>query len=109
MPTWSPPCPFLALTGIDCPGCGGTRATLALLDGDLHRAVDHNLLVLLLGVGLLVLAVRWAILRRSDAQEQRAAFPNWWTIGASVVGLTFWVLRVAGPESVRWLDSGVSW
>ena len=28
------PCPFFAMTGIGCPGCGMTRACLALTQGD---------------------------------------------------------------------------
>ncbi|HVL65207.1 MAG TPA: DUF2752 domain-containing protein, partial [Actinomycetota bacterium] len=28
------PCPLKATTGIDCPLCGATRATFALLRGD---------------------------------------------------------------------------
>lgn len=41
-----PPCPIAALTGLDCPGCGSTRAGHALLHGDVIAALDHNLLLL---------------------------------------------------------------
>ncbi len=37
-----PPCPLRTLTGIPCPGCGGTRATLALAAGDVGRAFVLN-------------------------------------------------------------------
>ena len=45
---WLPPCPFHLWTGLLCPGCGGTRALLALLHGDLHAAWMANALLLLL-------------------------------------------------------------
>lgn len=46
-----PPCPFHALTGLYCPGCGSTRALHALLGGDIGQAMAMNpLLVLLLPV-----------------------------------------------------------
>lgn len=51
------PCPFHAVTGLQCPGCGMTRMCLALLRLDLAGAWQANpvLLVLLLPmVGLLV-------------------------------------------------------
>lgn len=35
-------CPMYAFTGILCPGCGGTRATLALLHGDLLLSLRCN-------------------------------------------------------------------
>jgi len=34
-----PLCPFAAFTGHPCPGCGLTRATLALAEGHLHDAI----------------------------------------------------------------------
>jgi hypothetical protein len=32
------PCPFKALTSIDCPGCGFQRSFVALLQGDLAKS-----------------------------------------------------------------------
>jgi len=58
-----PLCPTLALLGIDCPGCGGLRATHALAHGDISAALDHNALFVVLAP---VLVVAWALwLRRA--------------------------------------------
>ena len=32
------PCPFKALTGIDCPGCGFQRSLIALFQGDFNKS-----------------------------------------------------------------------
>lgn len=38
----SPGCIFHRLTGISCPGCGGTRALIALIDGHPLAALHYN-------------------------------------------------------------------
>ncbi len=48
-----PMCTFRALTGLECPGCGATRATHELLHGHLLAAWRYNALwVLLLPVAI---------------------------------------------------------
>lgn len=39
-----PVCPTKSLLGIDCPACGGLRATNCLANGDIAGAFDHNAL-----------------------------------------------------------------
>lgn len=42
----APPCPFRAVTGLQCPFCGATRATHQLLHGHLAAAFRLNALYL---------------------------------------------------------------
>ncbi|MBB6236645.1 hypothetical protein HDC90_001257 [Pedobacter sp. AK013] len=51
-------CPFKALTGIDCPGCGFQRSFIALVQGDLSKSWSLYpptipLLILFASAGLL--------------------------------------------------------
>ena len=39
---WFPRCPIKFLTGFSCPGCGGQRATHALLHGNVGEALSYN-------------------------------------------------------------------
>jgi hypothetical protein len=54
-------CPFRALTGWDCPLCGGTRMGAALLHGDLLAAFLANPLALIGLVALGLLGAVWTI------------------------------------------------
>lgn len=36
-----PPCTFHEITGLSCPGCGGTRAFIALLHGDIMKCIYY--------------------------------------------------------------------
>lgn len=41
-----PPCLFFRLTGLYCPGCGGTRACIALLHGHILQSLIYHPVVL---------------------------------------------------------------
>lgn len=59
------PCMFQSLTGLYCPGCGGTRAVRSLLRGDLrmsfqyHPLVLYTVFVFLLEMVLRAVSKRW--------------------------------------------------
>jgi hypothetical protein len=40
-------CPFYALTGLQCPGCGGLRGIHQLLNGNIRKALNFNLMLIL--------------------------------------------------------------
>lgn len=61
-----PGCPFRAVTGVDCPFCGMTRATLALGGGDLPGALALHPLAPIVVLGTLALMAIVA-LGRADA------------------------------------------
>lgn len=50
-----PGCPFRFATGIDCPFCGMTRATLAMGGGEWRRAFELHPLAPLVVLGVLAL------------------------------------------------------
>lgn len=56
-----PPCPFKALTGWNCPACGGLRMTHDVLHGDLAAAFVDNAF-LLIGLPMLL---AWFLVRRN--------------------------------------------
>lgn len=62
-------CPFLALTGHPCPGCGGLRAVNNLTHGDIVGAVSSNVLVVALMGVVGILWLIWTI-RRSRGEDR---------------------------------------
>ncbi|RYZ03617.1 MAG: DUF2752 domain-containing protein [Myxococcales bacterium] len=91
--------------GVPCPGCGLTRATLALLQGDVHAALHLHPLVWLL-TPLFVLFVGSGLLElvRAPEREPWRASPIRWRgrvfnlVAGLVLSLTLgvWMLRFAG-------------
>ena len=63
-------CPFLAITGRPCPGCGGLRAINDLTRFDLGAAISSNALAVAL-VGVLAVAyIRWIANRRRGGDRR---------------------------------------
>jgi hypothetical protein len=82
-----PPCLFHAVTDIDCPGCGMTRAFLRLAQGDLAGAWGFHPFSPLLALLLLALAwgpkSTWSWLQHSAGAQKFAlvavtALLGWW-------------------------------
>jgi hypothetical protein len=106
--SWYPQCPFKAMTGWDCPGCGITRAVRAVVTGNPQRALDHNaLLVLAVVVGLVWYGVNWLRTRRGrpPLALRRSA---WWTGALVALVALFWVTRNIPWGPLGWLDSAAS-
>ncbi|HWO52757.1 MAG TPA: DUF2752 domain-containing protein [Ornithinibacter sp.] len=87
-----PTCPWLALTGTYCPGCGSLRAIHALAHGDPATAVARNPLAVIAIGWLAVWFVVWAR-RTVTGWKGTTMAPAWVLYGIVGVVLTYWVAR----------------
>lgn len=87
-----PTCPFLAVTGYFCPGCGSLRAVHALAHGDLGAAVGLNVLTVLAALALGVGWVGWAW-RAWSGSPRTSVAPSRLLWALVVVVCVFGVLR----------------
>ena len=87
-----PGCPFLAVTGYYCPGCGSLRAVHALTHGDVGAAVGLNVLTV---VGIVLAATIWGrwMLRSWRGQPRTRVAPAWTLYLALAVLGVFWIVR----------------
>jgi hypothetical protein len=108
-----PLCPTKALTGLDCPFCGGLRAMHSLAHLDLVGAVSHNAFVVLVVLPLAVLAWATWLVRawRGPAPRPPARLAEvltrpavMWSLVAVMVA--FMVLRnIDSVPALHWLAS----
>jgi hypothetical protein len=98
-----PPCPFHALTGLHCPGCGSLRATHQLLHGNLWAALRLNPLMVLATpvVAYAIAASVWPRLQTQWA-NRIAAHPAW-PLAILIAVVAYWVLRNLPFEPFVWL------
>ncbi|MCB0916391.1 MAG: DUF2752 domain-containing protein [Actinobacteria bacterium] len=71
-----PGCPTQTLMGVDCPGCGGLRATHDLAHGDIAGAFGHNALFVLL-VPVIVFFLGRNLVSAWTGRPPRALSPKW--------------------------------
>lgn len=99
-----PLCPVASSFGIPCPGCGLTRATLALLRGHVHEAATLHPLVFLLSPlsmvagGLVVFEFLLGASRPRTPPLSRAVHRLMTLSAAALLVLTLgvWLARFAG-------------
>jgi hypothetical protein len=87
-----PTCPFLALTGRFCPGCGGMRCVRALVTGDPHAAVGFNPLAVALLPLFAWLWLRWTTRELRGLPRTSVASP-WLLRALTAVILVVWLVR----------------
>lgn len=88
-----PICPFRAITGFTCPGCGSTRGVHQLLHGNIAAAFELNPL-LLLALPFLIYALllySYRVMRGQPIQRNALAPKYIYTIFGVV--LFFWIFR----------------
>jgi len=78
------PCPIHSISGVECPGCGMTRACIALCRGDISHAVQYNPL----SIGLVLLAAGFAL----AADRMRR---NWARLTPGIRQITKWTALIA--------------
>lgn len=83
-----PRCPFLVLTGWECPGCGSQRAIHSLLHLDIAAAWRYNaMLVLSIPYVVLLLVAEWLGRRRQSRL--------YWVVNSEVLIWSYFALVVA--------------
>ena len=104
-----PLCPFAAMTGQPCPGCGLTRATRALLGGDFATSLRFHPLGALIApiVTAWFLLGAWRYVREGRFRLVETEQSRWATWVAAIVGgltVAVWIGRFfgafGGPVSV---------
>lgn len=88
------PCLFNKVTGYECPGCGVTRASLALLNGNFYQAFRYNMLIFI----VTPLYVLHSIFEKAGLIKQR----NIVMTTMLVLSALFFILR--NTQKFSWLS-----
>lgn len=87
-----PFCFFHELTGLHCPGCGGTRALHQLLHGHVATALHANALLVISLPLFMWLGISFAVGKTKPQSMARPISPKWFWL-LLVLALIFAVLR----------------
>ncbi len=99
-----PVCPFYAITGLYCPGCGTLRSLHALLHADLRSAFGFNAVTVLLAP---MLVVAWLSVGVAGIGGRRLPrlwnVPRWMGYAIAVAVGLFWILRNLPWAPFSWM------
>lgn len=95
----SVPCPFLAITGLPCPGCGMTRLADTGLHGDVLGAVSTDPLGTLVLAAIAALALLGLAVRAGVAVPLPAAATRGVPLALAGALLARWVTTLTGMVS----------
>lgn len=70
-------CIFNVITGLYCPGCGGTRALSSLVHGHFILSLYYHPLVIYILIVLVVLVIRFVKLQIFEENKSKILLPNW--------------------------------
>ena len=89
-----PKCPFLMVTGCECPGCGSQRAIHDALHFDFRRAISHNALILFL-IPYVLLGVFFRIFNVGARfpKIEKFFFGKWAAIVVLSIIIAYWIGR----------------
>lgn len=87
------PCIFQAVTGLYCPGCGGTRAVKYLLTGQIAKSLQYHPLVLYTAVIVTLEAVSAVIAKKTGRPERYLGHEKAWIyLGVGII-LVNWIVK----------------
>lgn len=113
IPVWKlfqTPCMFYAVTGIYCPGCGGTRAVISLLKGQVVRSFFYHPIVIYGAVIYIWFMVSHTIEKISHGKWKIGMHYRdiylWIALGIVVVNVMIKDIALAGfgVDILGWLD-----
>lgn len=86
-------CMMLRVTGIYCPGCGGTRAVRALLHGNIAQSVLYHPAVLCGVLLFVVYFVSQTLMRLTKGKVRGITMKPWYLYGLLVIICVNFIVR----------------
>ncbi len=84
------PCLFLEITGLYCPGCGGTRALKALLRGEILTSILYHPLILYCVMVAFIFAISYIIYWKTKNPKFRLYLDDQYVyVGIGIIVINF--------------------
>jgi len=88
-----PQCPFHAITGFHCPGCGSQRAIHDLLHFRIGESLSHNIVIIILALTIVSKAYAFISKHYFKKYQYDLSRKPFFTIGIAAFVFLYWILR----------------
>lgn len=93
---WLPQCTFYRITGLVCPGCGGTRAIYHFARGNWMTSLRYHPAILYLLLSYILVMLSCLIYKKSGRTAITIRKPEYFCYAGIVLILLQWLLKIAG-------------
>lgn len=87
------PCLFHLLTGLYCPGCGGTRAVISLMHGQVRQSLVYHPLVLYMAVMVAVELLSALVAKKTGKTRYYLGHEHFFICVGVAIVVVNWVVK----------------
>ncbi|MBP3325800.1 MAG: DUF2752 domain-containing protein [Coprococcus sp.] len=90
-------CKFKEVSGLPCPSCGGTRAVICLLHGQILKSLYYHAAVIYIVVLCVIFFVSQSLQQLTKGRIRGLGWHNWYWIAGLAIYIVQYILKLAIP------------
>lgn len=90
-------CKFKEVSGLPCPSCGGTRAVICLLHGQILKSLYYHAAVIYIVVLCVIFFISQSLQQITKGRIRGLQWHNWYWIAGLAIYIVQYILKLAIP------------
>lgn len=91
-------CKFKEVSGLPCPSCGGTRAVICLVHGQILKSLYYHAAVIYIVVLSVIFFISQTLQQLTKGRVKGLCWHNWYWIAGLAIYIVQYILKLAIPD-----------